>query len=155
MAMKYRGFQVVKRVKDEGITIKFPTRNDAGSSGYDFYFPYLEQLIINPGETKFIKTGVKVYMQSDEVFELNTRSGNGCKSNIVLANTIGWVDSSFYNSPESEGEVVFALRNEGETPFVINHKDKFGQGKFSKYFVADYDEIVNKERVGGIGSSGR
>jgi dUTP pyrophosphatase len=93
-------------------------------------------------------------MLGDERLEINTRSGNGANKNIVVANTIGWVDASYYNNSDNEGEIIVALRNEGTLPFTVNKGDRYCQACFSKYLVADFDVIANKQRTGGLGSSG-
>jgi dUTP pyrophosphatase len=152
---KQRGFQAVSRLKKENIKPIYPKRNDVKSAGYDFYYFYKEPIVIKPGETKFIKSGIKAFMLDDEVLEINTRSGNGCKKNIVCANSIGWIDASYYNNSDNEGEIIVALRNEGAEPFIIEYGDKYCQAKFSKYLLADIDIVVNKKRKGGLGHSGR
>lgn len=150
---KFRGFEAVKRLREVNVKPLYPSRNDSRSAGYDFYFPYEESVIISPMETVVVYSGIKAYMQSDEVLEINTRSGNGCKKNIICANSIGWIDASYFNNENNEGEILVALRNEGTEPFEIKYMDKYAQGKFSKYLTADYDYIVNRKRVGGLGSS--
>ena len=154
MTKKYRGFEAVSRLKREGIQPIYPTRNDSRSCGYDFYYVYDEPISIYPEETIKIKSGIKAYMQNDERLEVNTRSGNGANKNIVVANTIGWIDASYYNNLDNEGEIIVALRNEGTEPFTIKKGDRYAQVCFSKYLIADNDIILNKERIGGLGSSG-
>lgn len=150
---KFRGFEAVQRLREINTKPLYPSRNDARSAGYDFYYPYQEPITVNPGETKIIASGIKAYMQANERLDVNTRSGNGCKKNIVLANTIGWIDASYYNNPDNEGEILVALKNEGKEPFEVKYGDKYCQASFTNYLVADYDYIINKKRVGGLGSS--
>ena len=150
----FRGFEAVSRLKEERIEPIFPTRNDQQSCGNDLYYIYDEPTIIYPNQTIKIKSGIKAYMLPDERLEINTRSGNGVNRNIVVANTIGWVDASYYNNLDNEGEIIVALRNEGTEPFTIKKGDRYAQVCFSKYLIADNDIILNKERIGGLGSSG-
>jgi len=149
--MKIRGFEPVSR---KGVEFIQPTRNDSGSAGYDFYYPYHESLEIYPNQQETIKSGIKAYMLPDEILEVNVRSSFGIYKNVILANVIGWIDSSYYNNPDNEGEIIVVLKNLGNCPITINYRDKYCQVKFTKYLTADDDIILNETRKGGIGSSG-
>jgi len=151
---KFRGFEAVTGLLRENIIPQQPTRNDIQSCGYDFYYIYDDTTVIYPEETVKIKSGLKSYMLPDERLEINTRSGNGVNKNIVIANTIGWIDASYYNNKDNEGEIIVALRNEGTNPFTIKKGDRYCQVCWSKYLVADNDIVVNEQRIGGLGSSG-
>ena len=101
-----------------------------------------------------ISTGIKAYMKEDEVLMLYVRSSIGIKKNLMLANQTGVIDASFYNNPDNEGNITCALYNYGEEDQFIQQGDRIMQGVFMKYYPADNDIVLNKERVGGIGSSG-
>ena len=90
-----RKFEFVERIKescinDNGI-IRLPERSTANSAGYDFYSP--EAVILEPGKIKYVKTGVKAYMESGEMLVLCNRSSNPKKKRLVLVNGIGIVDA--------------------------------------------------------------
>ena len=143
-----RGFEKVSYVED----ITLPTRSDNRSAGYDFYTN--EKIIIPAGQTVKFSTGVKSYMEPDEVLMLYVRSSIGIKKNIMLSNGTGIIDSSYYNNPDNEGNIMCALYNYGNEDQVIEAGDRVMQGIFVKYLTADNDIVINKERTGGIGSSG-
>lgn len=150
-----RGFEIVRDDcrKFPNLDIKLPTRNDKGSAGYDFYSPI--DFTINPGETKIVPMDIKAYMLQDEVLCLWIRSSMGIKKRIVLSNQTGVVDSSYYSNPDNDGNICTALTNMSNNTYEVKAGDKIMQGVFMKYLVADNDQPLNEERIGGIGSTGR
>ena len=135
---------------DSGI---IPTRSDNGSAGYDFYTP--QDIVIKPGEALLFKTNIKAQMLPDEVLLLYIRSSVGIKKHIVLSNGTGVIDSTYYGNPDNEGNIMCALYNYGTEEQVITAGDRVMQGVFVKYLTTDNDIVVNKQRTGGIGSSGK
>lgn len=151
---KIRGFELVspEKKKTNNMNIKLPQRADVGSCAYDFYSPI--SCILKSNEQKLIWTDIKAYMQPNEVLILNVRSSQG-KPRIQLANTQGWVDSTYFNNPDNEGNIGIFLRNEGTEDYVINEGDKICQGMFINYLITDDDNPVSQTRQGGFGSTGR
>ena len=150
--MKLRGFELVSEQNRKYDTVlKFPKRADSGSCAYDFYSPV--EITLQPNEQKLIWTDIKAYMLSDEVLILNVRSNQG-KSRIQLANTQGWVDSTYYNNLDNDGNIGVFIRNEGSEPYTIKQGDRFCQGMFISYLIVDNDSPLSTERNGGFGSSG-
>ena len=90
-----------------------PKRSTKRSAGYDI--ASLEKYILKPGESKVFPTGLKVSMNDDEVFNLYIRSSLGYKYNITLANSVGVIDSDFYNNIDNEGHFKVKLINHGNT----------------------------------------
>lgn len=148
MKEKIRGFETVSNYSN----VELPTRSDNRSAGYDFYIR--ETVIVNPHEMVKISTGVKAYMQSNEVLMIYPRSSLGIKKNLMLANSTGVIDSSYYNNPDNEGNIIIALYNYGDTKQIILAGDRIAQGVFVNYLTADEEVVANSERTGGIGSSG-
>lgn len=130
-----------------------PTRADNGSAGYDLYTP--ERLVIEPGEIVKFKTNIKVNMLIDEVLMLYVRSSIGIKRNLMLANGTGVIDSTYYNNPDNEGNIICVLFNYGKETQIIEAGDRIIQGIFIKYLTVDNDEPLSSTRIGGIGSSGK
>lgn len=61
----------------------------------------------------------------------------------------------YYNNPDNEGHIFIKFFNPTDVDYKINVGDKIAQGIFAKYLVADDEEEVTFERVGGLGSTGR
>lgn len=100
-----------------------------------------------------IHTGVKAYMLEDEVLELYNRSSNPKKLGLILANSVGIVDSDYYGNESNDGEIGFIFYN--LLPWVVKIKrgDIIGQGIFKKWLRADNEESTSTERKGGFGST--
>lgn len=141
-----RGFMNVT-----GFSVELPKRATTKSAGYDF--KAIEDFIVNPSSVVVAKTGIKAYMGDDEVLEIYPRSSMGIKKNVILANSVGIIDSDYFNNEANEGHIMIALYNYGNEAVSINKGDKIAQGIFKKYLVAENDATTH-ERKGGIGSTG-
>lgn len=133
--------------------IELPKRSTSHSAGYDIRS--IEDVIIKAGEAKAIKTGLKVSMNSDEVLYLYVRSSLGYKYNVTLMNSVGVIDSDFYNNPDNEGHFQVKLLNLGDKDFEVHVGDRIAQGVFMKYLCVDDEEEIKNKRKGGIGSTSK
>ena len=134
-------------------SIVLPKRSTSHSAGYDIRS--MECGIIEPGKSRIFKTGIKVDMNDDEVFYIFDRSSFGYKYNVTLANSVGVIDSDYYNNEDNEGHVSICLINHNDKPLEIKIGDRIAQGVFMKYLVVDNEEKIDKKRVGGIGSTNK
>lgn len=151
---KIRGFEVAKGFEDKGINL--PVRKTKFSAGYDF--EAAENCVVpafKPGiAPTLIKTGIKAYMQPDEMLCLYNRSSNPKKKGLILANSVGIVDKDYYGNPDNDGHIMFAFYNIKDVDVEIKKGECIGQGIFEKYLVADADEATG-ERKGGFGSTNK
>ena len=145
-----RRFAVAKGFEDKGVIL--PTRSTTGSAGYDIRV--LDGATILPHEKIIFHTGVKAYMEKDEVLMIYIRSSAGIKRGLSLANGTGIIDSDFAGNEETDGEIMLAIVNNSSVPVVIENNERVAQGVFIKYLTTD-DDNVNKERTGGIGSTNK
>ena len=148
---KQRGFEVISEW--QGKNINLPERKTACSAGYDL--EAAKTVVIEPNQVVFVPTGLKAYMQPDEVLHIHIRSSLGCKRNLMLANNVGVVDADYYDNEANEGHILLALWNYGTEAVTLNKGERLAQGVFVKYQVADGDAIgVGAKRAGGFGSTG-
>lgn len=103
-------------------------------------------------EPTFIHTGIKACMEEDEVLYIYNRSSGPKKLGLVLANSVGVIDSDYYNNQGTDGEIVFAYYNFLPFDIKIKKGDKIGQGVFQKFLRAD-NAKVGGIREGGFGST--
>lgn len=109
---------------------------------------------INSVKPTLIHTGIKAAMPEDEVLEIYNRSSNPGKKGLVLANSVGIVDSDYYNNPDNDGEIMFGFYNFSPETVTINKGDRIGQGIFKKFLRPNQDGFVkNEKRKGGFGST--
>ena len=128
-----------------------PKRATAGSAGYDFSAPVA--FVLKPGETIKIPTGIRARMDEDWVLCLFPRSGQGFKYRLQLNNTVGIIDSDYYNNEDNEGHIMIALLNYGKETVSLEKGERVAQGIFSKYLITNDDDATGV-RTGGIGSTG-
>lgn len=101
-----------------------------------------------------VSTGIKVQMPLDNVLFLYNRSSNPVKRGLVLANSVGVIDSDYYNNPDNEGEIFGSFYNFGATDYKIKKGDRIMQGIFGEYLLTADDNTKGK-REGGFGSTGK
>ena len=153
--LRNRGFEIIKdeHRKHSDIEIQLPTRGDSRSAGYDFYSN--ETVVLQPKQSHLFWTDVKSYMLDDEVLSIHVRSSIGTKKDLMLKNTTGIIDSSYYENVSNDGNIGICLVNMGDKIQKIEKGERIAQGIFTKYLITDNDICLKLERTGGFGSSGK
>jgi dUTP pyrophosphatase len=131
-----------------------PTYASDGSAGLDLRACIDDPVIINPGKTELIPTGISIFIKDPGYAGLILpRSGLGHKHGIVLGNLVGLIDSDY------QGELFISTWNRGSSSFTINSLDRIAQlvivpvsqAKFN--LVSDYSKSDRGD--GGFGSTGK
>ena len=140
-----------KTVREIYEQIRLPRRATAGSAGYDFFAP--AELVLRPGETAKVPTGIRVWMEPEWVLKCYPRSGLGFKYRLQLNNTVGIIDSDYYYS-DNEGHIFAKLTNDTneEKTVEIAAGSCFMQGILVEYGIT-VDDDVTDVRNGGFGST--
>ena len=140
--------EVIREIYDG---IRLPKRATAGSAGYDFFTPI--GLKIKPGKTVKVPTGIRCRIDNDWVLKCYPRSGLGFKFRLQLNNTVGIIDSDYYNS-DNEGHIFAKITNDTNEEKVIGLKsgEGFMQGIFVEYGITEDDDATGI-RNGGFGST--
>jgi len=131
--------------------IKLPERSTKKSAGYDFHAPY--DIVLYPGDTIKVATGIRVLLDDDKFLMCAPRSGHGFKSRIQLDNTVGIIDAD-YSDSSNEGHIHVKLTNDSRRGDILRIKkgDKMLQAIIMKYYTVD-DDSVETLRNGGFGST--
>ena len=150
--MKTRGFEVVKEYANKGINL--PVRKTKHSAAYDI--EAAEEVVL-PSFQKGMKptlipTGLKAYMQSDEVLLIVPRSSGPKKQGISFPHNVGVVDSDYYNNTDNEGHIFVQCINMKDEDVVIKKGEAVAQAIFQKYLTVD-DDNAEGVRTGGFGST--
>ena len=137
-----------------GDTIPMPEYATSGSAGLDLRACLDEATILNPGETKLIKTGLSVYIEDPSLAGIILpRSGLGHKHGIVLGNLVGLIDFDY------QGELMVSCWNRGNSPFTIEICERLAQFVLVPVVKAQFEvvsDFTETERgSGGFGHSGR
>src|SRR5690606_41427863 len=119
-------------------------------AGYDFYRSRTFRL--EPGETILIPTGIRVRIEDGWVLKCYPRSGLGFKYRLQLNNTVGIIDSDYYDS-DNEGHIFCKMTNDSNEGKTVTIEEGMGfmQGIFIAYGIT-FDDEVNEIRNGGLGS---
>ena len=151
---KKRGFEIAKGFENKNINL--PIRKTKYSAGYDI--EAAEDITI-PSFKKgiaptLVKTGIKAYMQDDEMLLLYNRSSNPKKKGLILANSVGVIDKDYYGNEDNDGHIMFAFYNTKEEDIIVKKGEGIGQGIFQKYLLSDNDNAEGI-RNGGFGSTNK
>ena len=139
-------------IRSSFLSVKLPVRATAGAAGYDFMST--ADFTLESGEGITIPTGIRVRIDPGWALFLFPRSGLGFRYRLQLDNTVGIIDSDYYEA-ENEGHILVRLTNdskEGKT-LKINRGDRFCQGVFLPYGITA-DDCADGVRRGGFGSTG-
>jgi len=139
----------VKKLNDAAV---LPTYGTEYSAGADLYACIENNEIINPGETKLIKTGLSMEIPIGYAGLIYARSGLASKKGLAPANKVGVVDSDY------RGEVMVALHNHSNVPQEISPNERIAQLVIAPFLKVEYnlvDELNETVRgEGGFGSTG-
>ena len=143
-----RGFKIAKGFENSNIIL--PKRQTKNSAGYDFYVA--SDTIIKAHSIALIPTGIKAYMESDEVLQIYVRSSMPMKKGLTLANNVGIIDSDYYENPDNDGHIMIQVLNITDKDILVKKDERIAQGIFMKYLLAD-DDNTTESRTGGFGST--
>lgn len=131
--------------------IKLPQRSTKGSAGYDFFSTL--DFSLAAGESIKIPTGIRAYIEDGWVLKIYPRSGLGFKFRLQLNNTVGIIDSDYYNS-DNEGHIFIKITNDSKEGKSVSVKkgEAFAQGIFLEYGIT-FDDEADGIRNGGFGST--
>ena len=143
-----KDLEVVRKIYD---SIKLPKRATKGSAGYDFFAPV--GIVLAPGETMKVPTGIRCEMEYDWVLKLYPRSGLGFKYRLQLNNTVGIIDADYFYS-DNEGHIFAKITNDSNEgkKVEIPAGTGFIQGIFLEYGIT-VDDDATEIRNGGFGST--
>ena len=139
----------IKKLRDNA---QLPTYGSEWAAGADIYAAIDEAVIIQPGETKFIPTGLAFEIPEGYAGFIHARSGLASKRGLAPANKGGVIDADY------RGEVMVALHNHGKTEQTIEVGDRIAQMVIAPFITANFIESETLEDTvrgaGGFGSTG-
>jgi dUTP pyrophosphatase len=144
------------KILDRRIGTDYPLPHYAtpGSAGLDLRACLDAPLVLQPGATQLIPTGIAIHLEDPGLAAvLLPRSGLGHKHGIVLGNLVGLIDSDY------QGQVMVACWNRGQSAFTVEPGERIAQMVIVPVVQVDFDvveEFTESHRgAGGFGSSGR
>ena len=140
----------VKKVREKAI---LPTYGSLEAAGADLYACLDEDLIIEPGKSCFVPTGLSMALPKNCAGLIYARSGLACKRGLAPANKVGVVDSDY------RGEFMVVLHNHGEQAQTISHGERIAQLVITPILTPAYTEVEELDETqraaGGFGSTGK
>jgi dUTP pyrophosphatase len=140
----------VKRLKDKAL---LPTYGSLEAAGADLYACLEQDVVIEPGKTAFIPTGLAMEIPKGYAGLIYARSGLACKQGLAPANKVGVIDSDY------RGEFIVALHNHGAERKTVAHGDRIAQLVITPVLTGIFEEcqdLTDTDRAaGGFGSTGK
>ena len=142
------------KVLDQRLREQMPAYATLGSAGLDLRACIDAPLILEPGSTHLVPTGLAIHIADpDYAAMILPRSGMGHKHGIVLGNLVGLIDSDY------QGELMVSAWNRSSTAFVLNPMERLAQLVIVPVLQVAFnvvDTFAESERgVGGFGSTGK
>jgi deoxyuridine 5'-triphosphate nucleotidohydrolase len=144
------------KILDSRLGDEFPLPHYAtdGAAGMDMRACVDAPLVIAPGETRLIPTGLAIHIQEPGLAAmLLPRSGLGHKHGIVLGNLVGLIDSDY------QGQVFVSCWNRGGETFTIQPGERIAQMVIVPVVHADFEVVeefaASARGAGGFGHTGR
>ena len=157
----------IEKISEDAI---LPSYAHDGDAGMDLYS--VEDIVIEPGQTVLVKTGLKMAIPVGMEVQIRPRSGISLNTPLRIPNAPGTIDSGYRgeicvimentSSPESaEAGQVFSLKDKGnhKGTYKITKGDRVAQMVVASYVKADFSlvsdvTIIGNDRAGGFGSTG-
>jgi dUTP pyrophosphatase len=137
-----------------GSEFPLPAYATSGSAGLDLRACLDNALIVEPGQTHLVPTGLAIHIADNSLAAtILPRSGLGHKHGIVLGNLVGLIDSDY------QGQLMVSVWNRGQTTFTIEPGDRIAQLVFVPVVQAEFNIVTDFDATdrgeGGFGHSGQ
>ena len=137
-----------------GETIPLPEHATSGSAGLDLRACLDQSILLKPGETQLIPTGIAIHISDENLAAvILPRSGLGHKHGIVLGNLVGLIDSDY------QGQLFVSCWNRGDSEFTIEVADRIAQLVFVPVVRVEFERVEqfddSRRGEGGFGHTGK
>ncbi|RTL12841.1 MAG: dUTP diphosphatase [Neisseriaceae bacterium] len=146
--------KVQLKLLDDKVKEYLPQYATEGSAGLDLRACLDAPLILKPGQTELIPTGIAIHIEDKHLCGMILpRSGLGHKHGIVLGNLVGLIDSDY------QGQLFISIWNRGQTEFVLNPLERIAQLVIVPVVQVGFEQVnefTQSDRgEGGFGSTGK
>ena len=140
-------------IKKLNPSVQLPSYKTSGASGMDLMAFIEKPIVIKPGNSCLVPTGLSVAFSEEFEIQIRPRSGLAAKNKISVLNTPGTIDSDY------RGELKIILFNHSSENFTINNNDRVAQmvlTPVAKMEIEEKDKLPETIRgKGGFGSTGK
>jgi dUTP pyrophosphatase len=146
--------QIDLKILDPRMAALLPAYGTPGSAGLDLRACIDAPLVIEPGQTVLVPTGLAIHIgDPGYAAMILPRSGLGHKNGIVLGNLVGLIDSDY------QGQLMVSTWNRSHASFTLQPLDRLAQLVIVPVLQVGFnvvDEFASSERgAGGFGSTGK
>lgn len=137
-----------------GKEFPLPRYETADAAGLDLRACLNEPLVLEPGKTELIQTGISIYIANPNIAAvILPRSGLGHKHGLVLGNLVGLIDADY------QGPLMVSCWNRSQTAYTINPGDRMAQLVFLPIIRSQFEVVEqfnqSQRGTGGFGHSGK
>ena len=143
------------KVLDARIADQLPQYATPGSAGLDLRACIDAALVIEPGQTTLIPTGIAIHVADPGLAAvILPRSGLGHKHGIVLGNLVGLIDSDY------QGQLMVSAWNRSDVAYTLAPMERLAQLVIvpvvqAQFNIVDEFPAASERGEGGYGSTGR
>lgn len=142
------------KILDPRMREQMPAYATGGSAGLDLRACIDTPLVLEPGMTQLIPTGLAIHVADPSYAAvILPRSGLGHKNGIVLGNLVGLIDSDY------QGPLMVSAWNRSNTPYTLQPMDRLAQLVVLPVMQIQFNIVEDFETssrgTGGFGSTGK
>ena len=143
----------IKIKKNPGFEdLELPRYMSPGAAGMDILAAIDEEVILPPGEIRFIPSGIYIAIPPGYEAQIRPRSGLALKNGLSIVNSPGTVDSDY------RGEVGVILINLGQSPVEISRGMRIAQMVIQEVVIGEWNVVEELDETsrdaGGFGHTG-
>ena len=132
--------------------LPLPAYQTAGAAALDLHAAVMEDVVLAPGETRLLPTGLKVAVPEGFELQIRPRSGLALKHRLAVLNSPGTIDSDY------RGEVQVILSNFGAEPFTVSRGLRICQALLARVERLEWEPVeqvpATERGAGGFGHTG-
>ncbi|HEV2610149.1 MAG TPA: dUTP diphosphatase [Noviherbaspirillum sp.] len=145
---------IAVKILDPRMKEQMPAYATPGSAGLDLRACLDAPLVIKPGDTHLVPTGLAIHIgDPGYAAMILPRSGMGHKHGIVLGNLVGLIDSDY------QGQLMVSTWNRGQAEFTLQPMERLAQLVIVPVLQVGFEvveEFTDSQRgAGGFGSTGK
>lgn len=133
--------------------VEVPKQATELSAGFDLQAAIDHPVVLNPGDTQLIPTGIAIHLGPEVAALILPRSGLGHKKGLVLGNLVGLIDGDY------QGEMFISAWNRGKEVVTIAPNDRIAQLVMVPVLRVEFEVVpefatTTERGEGGFGSTG-
>ncbi len=142
--------KIMRLPGSEGLPLPEPA--SGGAACVDLVACIEDRVMMNPGDSALIPTGLCLEIPEGYEAQVRPRSGLALRYGVTILNSPGTVDSDY------RGEIGVILINHGKRPFTVRRGDRIAQLAFTGVCKPEFEEVARLEDsgrgAGGFGHTG-